>query len=59
MFKIVEDKIILNYKNEYKLKEVISLPEYNHYICLIFNPLGKIIDSYFKANNYYYHDEKK
>ena len=56
IFKIAEDIIFLNKNIEYKLKGIIALPSYNHYICIIFNPMGKYVDGYFKANNIYYHD---
>ena len=56
IFKIAEDIIVLNMNKKYKLKGIISLPSYNHYICIIFNPMGKYIDDSFKANNIYYHD---
>ena len=59
IFQLTEDKLILNIQKEYKLKGMISLPSYNHYICIIFNPIGRIINEYFKANNIYYHDGKK
>ena len=56
IFKIVEDITFLNINIEYKLKGIIALPSYNHYICIIFNPMGKYVDGSFKANNIYYHD---
>ena len=59
IIKLTEDKLILNIQKEYKLKGMISLPSFNHYIRIIFNPIGRIINEYFKANNIYYHDEKK
>ena len=42
-----------------KLKGLISLPSFNHYICIIFNPIGRIINHFFKASNIYYHDGKE
>ena len=59
IFKLTEDKLILNFQKEYKLKGMISLPSSDHYICIIFNPIGRNINEYFKANNIYYHDGKK
>ena len=59
IFNLTQDKLILNLQKEYKLKGMISLPSFNHYICIIFNPIGRIINEYFKANNIYYHDGKK
>ena len=59
IFKLTEDKLILNLQKEYKLKGKISLPSFDHYICIIFNPIGTIINEYFKASNIYYHDGKK
>ena len=59
IFKIAEDTIILSFKKEYKLKGIISLPAFDHYICIIFNPMGKYIDNKFKSNYIYYHDGKK
>ena len=56
---IVEDKIILNIKVEYNLVGIIAAPKANHFNCIIFNPLGKTIDPYFKSNNIYYHDGEK
>ena len=38
IFKISEDKIILNLNIEYKLKGIIAVPSFNHYSCIIFNP---------------------
>ena len=59
IFKLTEDKLILNFQKEYKLKGMISLPSSDHYICIIFNPIGRNINEYFKANNSYYHDGRK
>ena len=38
IYKISEDIIFLNNKKEYKLKGIISVPSFNHYCCVIFNP---------------------
>ena len=59
IFQLAEDKLILNIQKEYKLKGMISLPSIDHYICIIFNPIGTIINEYFRASNIYYHDGKK
>ena len=56
---IVEDKIILNIKVECLLVGIIAAPKANHFNCIVFNPLGKTIDPYFKSNNIYYHDGEK
>ena len=47
IFKLVEEKIILNFNVEYKLIGIISCPSFNHYNSIIFNPLGCNIDSYY------------
>ena len=57
--KLSENKLILQLKKEYKIKCMISLPMSDHYIYIIFNPIGSIINEYFKANNSYYHDGRK
>ena len=59
IFKLVEEKIILNFNVEYKLSGIISCPYYNHYNSIIFNPLGSNIDQYFTSNYIYYHDGTK
>ena len=59
IFKISKDKLILQLKKEYKLKGMISLQMYEHYIWIIFNPIGSIINKYFKASNIYYYDGRK
>ncbi len=56
---IVEDKIILNIKVEYHLVGIIVAPKANHFNWIVFNPLGKTADPYFKSNNIYYHDGEK
>ena len=53
IFQLAEDKLILNIQKEYKLKGMISLSSFDHYICIIFNPIGRTINEYFKANNIY------
>ena len=59
IFKLVEEKIILNYNVEYKLAGIISCPCYNHYNSIIFNPKGSNIDQNFTSNFIYYHDWTK
>ena len=60
IFKLVEEKIILNFNVEYKLSGIISCClYYNHYNAIIFNPLGSNIDQYFISNCIYYHDGTK
>ena len=51
IFKITENHIILNINKEYKLKGLISLPKYNHYISIIFNSIGHLINERFQSNN--------
>ena len=59
IFKLTKDKVILNVEKEYKLKGIISLPSFDHYICIIFNPIRKYRDNIFKSDYIYYHDGKK
>ena len=59
IFKLVEEKIILNFNVEYKLSGIISCPSYNHYNTIIFNPIGSNIDQNFTSNCIYYHDGTK
>ena len=56
IYKITEDYVVLNLNKEYKLKGIISLPSYNHYCSIIFNPTGKYINEYFQPNYIYYYD---
>ena len=56
IYKLLDDKIPLNLKIEYKLVGLIAVPSKNHYNTIIFNPLGSTINSYFSSNNIYYHD---
>ena len=56
IYKIAEDTVVLNLNKEYKLIGIISLPSYNHYCSIIFNPSGKYINEYFQSNYIYYHD---
>ena len=41
---LTEDSIILAFNIEYKLKGIIAVPSFNHYISIIFNPMGRLID---------------
>ena len=59
IFKLVEERIILNFNVEYKLTGIIACPYYNNYNCIIFNPLGSNIDHNFTSNLIYYHDGTK
>ena len=56
IYKLLEDKIILMLRTEYKLIGLINAPSINHYNTIIFNPLGRSINKYFTPNNIYYHD---
>ena len=56
IYQLLDDKITLNLKTEYKLIGVITAPSINHYNTIILNPLGSTINSYFSSNNIYYHD---
>ena len=44
---------------EYHLVGIIAAPKANHFNCIVFNPLGKTFDPYFKSNNIYYNDCEK
>ena len=52
----IEDIIFLNINKEYKLKGIISIPNFNHYCCVIFNLRGSYLNDYFQSNYIYYHD---
>ena len=56
IYKLVEDKLILNFKAEYKLVGIIAAPCINHYNTIIFNPVGTTINSKFIPTNIYWHD---
>ena len=56
IYKLVEDKLVLNFKAEYKLVGIIAAPCVNHYNTIIFNPVGTTINSKFKPTNIYWHD---
>ena len=53
IYKLVEDKLVLNFKAEYKLVGIIAAPCINHYNTIIFNPIGRSINKYFTTNNIY------
>ena len=53
IYKISEDNIFLNINKEYKLKGIISVPSFNHYCCVIFNPRGSYLNEYFQSNYIY------
>ena len=57
IYKIVEDKIMLNFNCEYKLLGIIGAPKPNHFNAIIFNPIGYTVDPYFQSNLIYYHDD--
>ena len=56
IFKLLDNRIVLNFKKEYKLVGMICAPFRNHYNTVIFNPIGSSIDKTFTPNNIYYHD---
>ena len=56
IFKLIEEKLVLNTYIEYKLSGIIAAPSYNHYSTIIFNPMGSTINSHFTPNYIYYHD---
>ena len=56
IYKLLEEKIILNLRTEYRLIGMICAPHINHYNTIIFNPIGQSINKNFTANNIYYHD---
>ena len=59
IFKLVEEKLVLNFKEEYKLLGLIAVPKRNHYNTIIFNPIGQNINNKFTQNKIYYHDGMK
>ena len=56
IFNLIEDKLVLNLKEEYQLVGMIAAPGRNHYNTIIFNPTGHTINSNFTPNNIYFHD---
>ena len=54
--KLIEDRIILNLDAEYKLSGIISVPSFNHYKTIIFNPIGLSINTNFNSSKIYHHD---
>ena len=60
IYKLVEEKLVFNFKEEYNLLGLIAVPERNHYNTIIFNPIGQsIINNYFAQNKIYNHDGMK
>ena len=59
IYKLVEEKLILNIKVEYKLIGMIAAPSINHYNTIVFNPIGQTINPNFIPANIYYHDGNK
>ena len=59
IYKLVEEKLILNMKVEYKLIGMIEAPSINYYNTIIFNPIGQTINPNFIPANIYYHDGNK
>ena len=49
IFNIIEEKIILNIKVEYNLVGIKAAPKANHFNCIIFNPIGKSFEPYFRV----------
>ena len=56
IYKLLKDKITLNFRTEYRLIGIIGAPKINHYNAIIFNPMGPSINKKFTQNNIYYHD---
>ena len=56
IYKLLKDKITLNFRTEYRLIGIIGAPKINHYNAIIFNPMGPSINKKFTPNNIYYHD---
>ena len=59
IYKLVEEKVVLNLKEEYKLLGLIAVPKRNHYNTIIFNPIGQNIINKFTQNKKYYYDGMK
>ena len=53
---LVEGTLVLNLNIEYNLEGIIASPYNNHFISIIFNPRGIVIDKKFNSNLVYYHD---
>ena len=56
IYKLIEDRLVLNLDAEYKLSGIISVPSFNHYNTIIFNPIGLSINTNFNPSKIYYHD---
>ena len=56
IYKLIEDRLVLNLDAEYKLSCIISVPSFNHYNTIIFNPIGLSINTNFNPSKIYYHD---
>ena len=54
--KLIEDRIILNLDAEYKLSGIISVPSFNHYKTIIFNPIGLSINTNLNPSKIYHYD---
>ena len=59
IYKLVEEKLILNIKVEYKLIGMIAAPSIYYYNTIIFNPIGQTINPKFIPANIYYYDGSK
>ena len=55
IYKLVEEKLILNIKVEYKLIGMIAAPSINYYNTIIFNSICQTINPNFIPTNIYYH----
>ena len=51
-----EGSIVVTKDGEYKLKGIISVPSFNHYCCVIFNPRGSYLNDNFQSNYINYRD---
>jgi hypothetical protein len=56
IYKLIEDRLVLNLDAEYKLSGIISVPSFNLYNTIIFNPIGLSINTNFNPSKIYYHD---
>ena len=56
IFKLIEDRLVLNLDAEYKLSGISFVPSFNHYKTIIFNPIGLSINTNFNPSKIYYHD---
>ena len=53
---MIEDQLVLNLDIEYKSSAIISVPSFNHYNTIIFNPIGLSINTNFNPSKIYHHD---